>query len=51
MLAHHGLYEEPLVADEGVARILPGGGLVLLNEEVGVPGQAVSLVEREGCGL
>ena len=51
MFAHEGLHEQPLVADEGVARVLPGGGLVLLNEEVGVPGQAVSLVEGEGCGL
>ena len=43
MFASEGFYEQPLVTDEGVARVLPGGGLVLLNEEVGIPSQSVSL--------
>ena len=43
MFAHEGLNEQPLVTDEGVARVLPGGGLVLLNEEVGIPRQSVTL--------
>ena len=43
MFAHEGLYEQPLVADEGVARVLPGGGLVLLDKEVRIPGQSISL--------
>ena len=47
MSAHQGLEEEPLVADEGVPRVLPGGGLVLLYEEVGVPGEAVPLQQPQ----
>ena len=43
MFASEWFYEQPLVADEGVARVLPRGGLVLLNEEVGIPRQSVSL--------
>ena len=43
VFAHEGLNEQPLVADEGVARVLPGGGLVLLNEEVRVPRESVTL--------
>ena len=43
MFASEGFYEQPLVADEGVARVLPGGGLVLLNEEVRIPRQSISL--------
>lgn len=38
VFAHEGLNEQPLVTDEGVARVLPGGGLILLNEEVRIPG-------------
>ena len=45
--AHQGLEEEPLVTDEGVSRVLPGGGLVLLYEEVGVPGEAVPLQQPQ----
>ena len=43
MFASERFYEQPLVAEEGVARVLPRGGLVLLNEEVGIPRQSVSL--------
>ena len=43
MFASEWFYEQPLVANEGVARVLPRGGLVLLNEEVGIPRQSVTL--------
>ena len=38
MLAHERLHEESLITDEGQARVHPGGWLVLLDVEVGVPG-------------
>ena len=43
MFAHERLYEESLITDEGEAGIHPCCRLVLLDVEVGIPGQSVAL--------
>ena len=46
MFAHEGLNEKFLITDEGETGIHPCSRLVLLDVEMGIPGQSVALSQK-----